>query len=572
MKLPIIQSIMFGALHPTIYIVTKEIDGQESIELCSLSEVWEKCKALKVIPSYNCGFDEYGNPKYRMLETPSDEEEMDYLALANTFSKPPSSLHELESFCIRHLSSYVSFDFESERPCNISTIAPFVYTPITENYFPVNFPFTETPIPQFPIYKFYANIIKVEMARIKLALLDYSQKVQSDILTKNEVNDTLQLIRQYALNVFTKPDDVVLFSFDEMQEVCETDVAHKRFDYSIFPFLFEYLIKTYFEIEILFQPILKRNIEQDFDDVFYKCMKHYPPVLSKIRLQSTILEQKVQDLIALNDRNGLVFYHPDFVRIFPAVSDNQTFLEVFKAVENAIYLNDNTNINQLTNEKWCRDKFNEKKRAYYQMFLPLSNSREILPIIEEELGQLIKFADESITIQSIPRLMHKWLSEQYALYKQNIGNLLIPVSQDVQITQPAKATRTKRTLNNNMKIVEQHLHYLTGVNDHNETIMSPENYIQTISYIRSFLTFGQVPTITTQMQPKTTAVFLRYSFYLIYKELHLKTPSRDAWIELLHALFVQFKDTVPSTTRKKFSTKPDLYDTDIKRISRTIQD
>ena len=428
MKLPIINSIIFGELRPKIYLKVEEIAGEEVAKPCSLSEIWKRFDERTIVPLGYGGIDEDGNHYYRPIDRPYEEDEIDYLTLANTFARFPSSLSELENFCIKHLSPYVTFHFSREQPVNISSIAASSFTPVSEYYYPTDFPYQTITLPQFPIYRFYDNIVKAEMTRIKLALLEYAKTVQSDVLTSSEVNDTLKDILQYALNIIEDPDDVLIFSFDELHEIDVTYVNQLKFNYSVFPIILKYLIKTYFEIEILFRFVLKRNIEQDFDDVFFKCMNHYPSKAEKIELQTTILIQEAQHYIAANNITALQHYHPQLANFYHVNTKSPVFLEVFKATENAIFLTDNSNINQLVDNKFCKAQFQERRKALEKRNLALKNPREIHFILEEELDQLDLFADTNITIQSIPRMLRAWITKQMEINEQHLGSSYEPVT------------------------------------------------------------------------------------------------------------------------------------------------
>ena len=566
MKLPIIQSIVFGSLKPKICLLRQEINGNMVDVPYQASELWNISERMNVFPVFFDGVDEYGSPVLHPLERP--EEELDFQDLANMFSKLPSTLSELESLCIRGLSGYVPFEYERYRPVNLSKAAPFIYTSISENYFHVDYRLFNYS-PQHPFAKFYLNIIHAEMERIKLYLLNFAEITQSDIATKSEVEDILSLLQYYSEAVTGKQVECTVFSVGRFREISSSELEQRTRDFNIFPLLQQYLVKTYIEIEILFQPILKRNIEQDFDDVVYKCIKQYPPALLKLRLQAAILIQKAQQYIASNEINALSFYHPDLVRIYPANTDNQSFLEVFKAVENAIFLGDNTDIQQLVDDKFCKAKYREKWMAKQEEINALTNPREIQPILEDELDQLDLFADNNIQLQSIPRRLRSWLTDRLESTKQNLGNIFIPASKDSAHQSQGKAPISEIPLSKQLKIAKTHLNFFTGQNKKKKKIMSDDDYNSLLQYVTSFLTMKVVPVVTNRIRTNISQDYLRYTFYRIYKDLHLKQPPRDSWVSLLHAIFLQFDNTTESTTSKKFSKKPDLYDSDIKRISAT---
>lgn len=568
MNLPIIQSILFGALFPSVVIVKQKINGQ-----------WVEVPADLSRVDYNGDPDDISMiTKYDSFEEDPDDLVnfpqlrtrylLNYPALSRAFSTLPSTLHDLEKLCIKNLSPYIVFDFESERPINIGEVAPSDYTPITKYNYPVVFQLVNY-IPQHPFARFYMNAIRAEMERIKLALLDYAQNSQSNILTKNEVENTLSLMRYYATEAMGKRGEYIWFSFEPFHQVEKAELDQRSYEFNIFPLLQQYLIQTHLEIEILFQPILQKDIEQDFDDLMFDYFKQYPQESLKARLQSAMLLYQAQHYIEENDINALESLHPELVRLYPSNSDNPTFLTVFKAVENAIFLGDNTDIQQLVDEKFCKTQFREKKKTLEEEINALTNPREIQPILEDELDQLDLFADNNIQLQSIPRRLRSWLTDRLESTKQNLGNIFIPASKDSAHQSQGKAPISEIPLSKQLKIAKTHLNFFTGQNLQNEKIMSDDDYNSLLQYVTSFLTMKVVPVVTNRIRTNISQDYLRYTFYRIYKDLHLKQPPRDSWVSLLHAIFLQFDNTTESTTSKKFSKKPDLYDSDIKRISAT---
>jgi len=567
MKLPIVQSILFGILFPNVTPIVRRINGKQRIVPADYSPndfngaPDDLSMMIIKYESYEEDPDDYVNfPSLRTRYV------LNYLALSRAFSSIPSTLFDLEQLCIKNLSPYVEFDFESERPVDISKVAPSKYTPVFLGHFPVDFQLFNYN-PQYPFAKFYVNVIHTEMERIKLALLDYVQKTQSDILSKNEIEDTLSLMKYYATEAKEKQDDYLLSQ--KVRRVKVMEIEQNDYEFNAFPLLQLYLVKTYLEIEILFHPILKKNIEQDFDDLMYDCFKQYPDDSCKSRLQAAILTNEAQHLIQMNDINALTSLQPELVRLYSANIDNQSFLAVFKAVENTIFLGDNTDILQLVDEKFCKTQFREKKKTLEEEINALTNPREIQSIIEDELDQLDLFEDNNTPFQSIPRRLRSWLTDRLESTKQNLGNIFIPASKDSAHQSQGKAPISEIPLSKQLKIAKAHLNFLTGHNLQNEKIMSDEDFSKLLQYVTSFLTEKEVPVVTNRIRTNISQDYLRYTIYRIYKDLHLKVPSRDEWVSLLHSIFPQFDNSEESTTSKKFSKKPDLYDSDIKRISAT---
>ena len=430
MNLPIIRSILFDVLYPNVAPIVRNVNGKPITVPADYSA-----------NDYNGAPDDYSMMIIKYDSYEEDPEDfvsfpsvrtrylLNYPALSRAFSTLPTTLSDLEQLCVKNLSPYVVFDFENERPVSISEVAPSEYTPIPSTHYPVDFQLI-TFTPQYPFAKFYMNVIHVEMERVKLALLDYAQISQSDILSKVEIENTLTLMRNYAAAAKESQEDYIYSSrLAKIHNVSKAESSYSYYEFNIFPLLQLYLIKTYLEIEILFQPILKKNIEQDFDELMYDCFKQYPDSSCESRLQATMLIHDAQHLIEENDINALESLHPEFVRLYPFNTNNAAFMEVFKAVENAIFLGDNTDIRQLIDDKYCKVKFREKRKALEQKINAKGNPRQIQFLLEDELDEFDLYTDSDTKLQSIPRMLLSWVNKQLEVNEHHLGSSFVPVTE-----------------------------------------------------------------------------------------------------------------------------------------------
>ena len=102
--------------------------------------------------------------------------------------------------------------------------------------------------------------------------------------------------------------------------------------------------------------------------------------------------------------------------------------------------------------------------------------------------------------------------------------------------------------------------------------MSEDSFSRLTTYINTLIDTESLPEdIIPIPQTALTNEYLRYTFYLIHKELYTTRPIRQNWIELLKLVFTQFKDVETETIRKKFSTPPTHYDKDIEEIKNRKQ-
>ncbi|MDR1371815.1 MAG: hypothetical protein LBJ17_01620 [Dysgonamonadaceae bacterium] len=215
----------------------------------------------------------------------------------------------------------------------------------------------------------------------------------------------------------------------------------------------------------------------------------------------------------------------------------------------------------------------DKKQAFNQQLNTISNAREALTEIENVAENLPDFPAitpevAALLTLSVARQLRSWLAEQKEIYKNNAAQIFVPTIQNegTKTTKP-RATQQKISTQKQKDIATKRIAFLSGYNRLNAKIMSDDDFYRLTTYICSLIDTGTVPTNIQQIsQTNISNEYLRYTFYIIHKELYTTRPIRPEWIDLLHAVFAQFRDVEKETTRKKFSTVPQHYETDIKEI------
>jgi hypothetical protein len=137
---------------------------------------------------------------------PNISSNIPFQTIARKFNNLPFNLAGIENLYKAELENYAMFDFEKTIPIN--NIAPDNYTPIMEYTFMPNVELPFTNSQQTPQFSFYNTIVKAETTRIKLALLSFSLSAQSDIDTKQEVKETLQQIKSYTKSAADISDSI----------------------------------------------------------------------------------------------------------------------------------------------------------------------------------------------------------------------------------------------------------------------------------------------------------------------------------------------------------------------------
>lgn len=109
-------------------------------------------------------------------------------------------------------------------------------------------------------------------------------------------------------------------------------------------------------------------------------------------------------------------------------------------------------------------------------------------------------------------------------------------------------------------VIEKRLFFLKGNNKSNEKIMNDNDFDRLIAYTSHLLENKQVPEFFTTIKPiKISNNSITYTYYLIHKDLFGTSKIYDFFIDFLHSIFEQLKNTEKSTLKAKFATEPKKY-------------
>jgi hypothetical protein len=483
----------------------------------------------------------------------------DYTEISHLLGNVPETLSEIESRLKQVLGKKLQFNFDTGSPINISGLLNNpTYTHIQADYFPPEILLPVT-TPQTPSQRFYYFIVTTEAKRIKLRLLQYIDILKDDICAKQEVKEVLKLLARYAkaIQEQAQPDPILLF-------------------------LFTQIVKLYFEITLMFDVLLSATDYISFFDFYFSRLNRQADEGETAAYNKAVHIHQAQRLYNTFDAAQAQILLPQLYTDIAAMPTDNILITVTCALENAILLETENAILpdfvQIVDPNFAKANLKVKKQTLHNRLNTISNPREALTEIDnfaETLPLLpaimLKTAD--LLTLSIPRQLYSFLIEQKEIYKTNAAQMFIPTTQNegTKTTKP-KATQQKANPQRQKAIALKFINYLSGYNRKNEKILSDDDFTRLTTYICTLIDTGAVP---ANIQPishtGTSNEYLRYTFYLIHKELYTTRPVRQEWIELLHAVFTQFQDVDTQTTRKKFSTVPPLYEKDVKDIEKQMK-
>jgi hypothetical protein len=490
------------------------------------------------------------------LQPQGDQPPAEYVEISRLLADIPPILPEIENKLQQVIGRNLQVNFNADVPVNI---AQFLnnqeYTQVAADYFPPEIALS-LPSATTPIQRFYYFVITAEARRIKLRLLQSVDILKDDVCGKQEVKEVLTLLARYAKNI---------------QEHAQPN--------PIFSVLLSQIVKLYFEITLLFDALLSEKDYISFADFFALRLNRQADEGETAAYQKALHLHQAQQLYSNFDSaaasNLLSRLYGDLER---TPTDN-TLVAVICALENTVFLQtENAAIPdfvEIISANFSKSLLKDKKQAFNQQLNALSNAREALAEIENIAENLPDFPATTPEVAalltlSVARLLCRWLAEQKEIYKANAAQVFVPTvaNEGTKTTKP-KATQQKISTQKQKSITQKRIAFLSGYNRLNAKIMSETDFALLNTYICSLIDTGTMPTNIQQIsQTGTTNEYLRYTFYLIHKELYTTRPIRPEWIDLLHAVFAQFNDVEKETTRKKFSTVPQHYETDIKEIEK----
>ena len=478
---------------------------------------------------------------------PSNLPDIAYQALARKFNNLPSNLNEIEKLFISELGNYAIFNFD--KAIAINNIAPDEYTYIKEYAIKPKIEFPKEETIHTPQTVFYNAIIYAESIRIKIALLNFSTVVKSNIDTRQELKETLRQIKSY------------------LKKASETDDVY-------FQYLQTNLIKLYYELTITFDALLSENDFVAFDDLYFECFNHYSSADELKAYQAAKLIQEVQTHIAIycniQEAQDLL---ADICKAIKLSPDNSTLFTIGIALENYVFLKlTNQSIpsfDQLINRDFVNLITKEQKSILRQRYereeIAIDRANAIDDIFTE-----LSFGKPLQNQLSIPNNLSIFLNQQKDIYLKDpsaIYKVVIEKQTSDSKKMPQPTIRPMQ-IKSKLAIAHKHLAFLNGVNpQNNERIMSESDYNLMIAYIQDLIQHDRIPKITRKIpRANLGKTWFRYSIYLIHKELY--SSIQDLWIEFMQQAFDEFSPKVItfSTLKTKFSQQPSGYNQFIKKV------
>ena len=406
--------------------------------------------------------------------------------------------------------------------------------------------------------QFYYLLISKESQRIFNSFILESKNWTDSNDFYFHTSQTLTSINALATNV----------NNEILERNYEGNIPIDNIHYTLFILKYK-LIALFFDIQELFKEHLN-NIE----DISSFCINYFDKIDTSIILQQTeaLIRFSLNKLInnAYNENKV-----KNLIELTESIkSENKVLL--IAAIHNYNYYSKKDitiqNFDELVNLNTINKEVEEYKIEILENVNTHNLGHQRLMIINQELEKIENHSIKNDNKYSIISKINNWLEQQKAIYLQNPSAIFSTEIEAQSISENRKSPlpqKDKETFVEQKKLAYEYLKFLNGFNRNNEKIMSDSDFSRLINFTNYLIETGLVPEeIKVIPQANIGSDYIRYTFYTIHKALYGTQKINVNWISFLKAVFLQFKNSEWQTLKTKFSTKPFLYDADLKALKK----
>lgn len=294
----------------------------------------------------------------------------------------------------------------------------------------------------------------------------------------------------------------------------------------------------------------------------------------KLRPTVAFFEFQIENIISENKFSDEVV---DFLKKTQTLQDAK--LQTLQAaLENFVFLHfnhisvENTTIENLTNAETVKKYLTEAKTTVTHSINQFTYGHQRLEVITTALDELDYIQFQSVNKVSIPLSLYHWLQKQKEVYQQNASNVFATdETGEEAIGKKHKplSKKDKATTEQQKTFATEHLKFMGGANVQQEKIMQDNDFKRMMDYTYHLIETGKLPKDIKEIpQVNISTQHIRYTYYIIHKNLYGTKGIKKEWIDFLHKVFKQFSNTEKKTTKTKFSTKPQNYDSDMRSLEK----
>lgn len=135
--------------------------------------------------------------------------------------------------------------------------------------------------------------------------------------------------------------------------------------------------------------------------------------------------------------------------------------------------------------------------------------------------------------------------ERFELDESKIPSLAIDSAEQIPFD------LTQKT---DIEIIHSIFDYMKGLNEQKEKIFSDEDFNLLIKYTTELIEQEKIPVLEKQLQPKISNDLLRFSFWVLHKELYTTKRIKPYFYDFVQVVFSNFKDSHISSIKSQFGT------------------
>lgn len=107
----------------------------------------------------------------------------------------------------------------------------------------------------------------------------------------------------------------------------------------------------------------------------------------------------------------------------------------------------------------------------------------------------------------------------------------------------------------NSEIIYSVLKYMVGINEKQEIILSQDDFNKLIEYTNYLVDNDEVPEIDEQLEPNITFELLRFTFWVLHKELYSTKRIKPCFYNFVKEAFVQSNNSNVTSIQKMFAVQ-----------------
>ena len=446
------------------------------------------------------------------------------------------------------------------------------YTPIVDDPYPIKMP--DISIEDKHYSRFYKAMIDLECLRIRHQLLDYSRDVKDDFQTRKEVKSTLSELSR-------KTNEAAWQAILIGDEMChgkdvplDIRMNSAKEPMAIYDYLTFSLINLYYELVLLFKPVLKESdYIQPFEFEFDRGIDGFLPYDLPGEFNLAELVHRAQRCIVDNkpgDAGKVLIELKSHAEALESRSDQ---LKVAAALENFIFIASAgthvTDVKQLTEKTVVSPVVKAQREAFKAAYEKEDTALERSNIIEEQLSDYDLndcFKYES----SIKYQLATFLNKQNELYLQDPSAVYV----SKRTSGPRAGTPKPLPVSSAMPVkdkiacVHKRIAFLDGIDPYTqERVMNKADYELLKTYLEDLVKNNQCPAITRRVPVIAKGVtWLRYTIYLIHGDIYHRNVQNE-WIDFLYSGLSNPDSPEWDVLKKKFSVPPSGYAQYVKRVT-----